>query len=125
MPTWKVYSMKVAIIGSRNLTISNLGEYLPPETTEIVSGGARGIDTCARTYARAHDIALREFHPDYARYGHAAPLRRNQQIVDYADMVLAFWDGQSRGTAHVINICEKKRIMLKVIRIETGEKPLV
>ena len=42
--------MKVAVIGSRNLTVENLGQYLPEETTEIVSGGAKGVDTCAREY---------------------------------------------------------------------------
>lgn len=40
--------MKVAVIGSRGLAVNNLEKYLPKETTEIVSGGARGIDTCAR-----------------------------------------------------------------------------
>lgn len=43
--------MKIAIIGSRNLTVKNLEKYLPPYTTEIVSGGAKGIDTCAKEYA--------------------------------------------------------------------------
>ena len=40
--------MKVAVIGSRGLTVSNLGDYLPCDTTEIISGGAKGVDTCAR-----------------------------------------------------------------------------
>ena len=43
--------MKVAVIGSRNLTVSNLEKYLPAGVTEIVSGGARGVDTSAREYA--------------------------------------------------------------------------
>ena len=43
--------MKVAIIGSRNLKVDNLAPYLPSNTTEIVSGGARGVDHCAREYA--------------------------------------------------------------------------
>ena len=40
--------MKVAVIGSRNLVVQDLEKYLPEETTEIVSGGAKGIDTCAK-----------------------------------------------------------------------------
>ena len=44
--------MKIAIVGSRNLTVNALDNFLPPDTTEIVSGGARGIDTCAENYAR-------------------------------------------------------------------------
>lgn len=82
--------MKIAVIGSRNITIKNLNEYLPENVTEIVSGGARGVDTCARLYAERNDVKLTEFLPDYARYGRCAPIRRNDLIVNYADEVLAF-----------------------------------
>ena len=82
--------MKVAVIGSRNLTIENLGQYLPKETTEIVSGGAMGVDTCARKYASENGLKLTEFLPEYQKYGRGAPLKRNLQIIDYADCVLAF-----------------------------------
>ena len=99
--------MKVAIIGSRNMNVENLQDYLPEGTDEIVSGGAKGIDTCARNYALKNDLKLTEFRPEYNKYGRGAPLRRNETIVNYADMVLAFWDGESRGTKFVINYCEK------------------
>ena len=99
--------MKVAIIGSRNMNVENLQDYLPEGTDEIVSGGARGIDTCARNYALKNDLKLTEFRPEYNKYGRGAPLRRNETIVNYADMVLAFWDGESKGTKFVINYCEK------------------
>lgn len=111
--------MKVAVIGSRDLTVADLGTYLPPETTELVSGGARGIDRCAAAYARAHGIPLTEFLPDYAQFGRGAPLRRNVEIVDYADLVLAFWDGTSRGTRFVLETCEKKG---KPYRVFIAEK---
>ena len=106
--------MKVAIIGSRDLHVDDLGRYLPTEITEIVSGGARGIDACAREYALAHGIKLTEFLPPYAQYGRAAPLKRNLQIIGYADMVIAFWDGQSHGTKYVIENCKKanKKVMV-------------
>ena len=109
--------MKVAVIGSRNLTVEDLGKYLPEGTTEIVSGGARGIDTCARDYASAKGFKLTEFLPEYKKYGRGAPLKRNLQIIDYADCVLAFWDGQSRGTKFVIEHCKAQgkpvRVFLK------------
>ena len=109
--------MKVAVIGSRNLTVEDLGKYLPEETTEIVSGGAKGVDTCAREYASAKGLKLTEFLPEYNRYGRGAPLKRNLQIIDYADCVLAFWDGQSRGTKFVIERCKAQgkpvRVFLK------------
>ena len=101
--------MKVAVVGSRNLTINNLGDYLPKDTTEIVSGGARGIDRCAREYAKSHNIKLTEFLPAYERYGRSAPLKRNLQIIRYADIVLAFWDGKSHGTRFVIENCKKEK----------------
>lgn len=99
--------MKVAVIGSRGLTVEHLERYLPEGTTEIVSGGARGIDRCAREHALAHGIKLTEFLPDYETLGRRAPLVRNLEIIDYADQVVAFWDGVSRGTAHVIRHCRK------------------
>ena len=58
-----------------------------------------------------------EFLPDYARYGRAAPLRRNVQIVAYADLVLAFWDGKSRGTRFVIDQCRKQGVPVRVYRL--------
>ena len=109
--------MKVAVIGSRNLIVDNLGDYLPAGTTELVSGGARGIDTCARRYADTHGMKITEFLPEYNLYGRAAPIKRNYLIIDYADIVLAFWDGKSRGTKMVIETCRKigKEVRVSII----------
>ena len=91
--------MKVAIIGSRNLGVIGLENFLPENVTEIVSGGAKGIDTCAREYANANGIKLTEFLPNYKRYGRG---------------VLSFWDGKSRGTKYVIDNCKKQGVPIKV-----------
>ncbi|MEZ3452916.1 MAG: DUF2493 domain-containing protein [Oscillospiraceae bacterium] len=107
--------MKVAVIGSRSLTVDDLGKYLPEGTTEIISGGARGVDACARNYAIAHNIKLTEFLPEYEKYGRRAPLKRNITIIENADTVLAFWDGKSNGTRFVI---KKYREMGKEIKIK-------
>lgn len=112
--------MKAAIVGSRNLTVSNLGAYLPGGITEIVSGGARGIDSCARKYAQTSGIKLTEFLPEYKRYGRSAPIKRNRTIIDYADIVIAFWDGASRGTKHMINQCFRGHKKL-VVYVMEGE----
>lgn len=109
--------MKVAVIGSRGLTVNDLGKYLPAETTEIISGGAKGIDACAREYAAAHNIKLTEFLPEYEKYGKSAPLKRNIEIIKNADVVLAFWDGKSRGTKFVIDKCAE---LGKEIKVETA-----
>lgn len=106
--------MKVAVIGSRGLSVYDLEKYLPKDVTEIVSGGARGIDTSARNYALAHNIRLTEFLPQYSLYGKRAPLIRNIEIIKYADLVLAFWDGTSHGTKHTIDNCKKLGVPVKV-----------
>ena len=106
--------MKVAVVGSRNLQVDDLGKYMPDGVTEIVSGGARGVDTSAREYALTHNIKLTEFLPEYERYGRSAPIKRNLQIIRYADMVLAFWDGKSHGTRFVIENCKKENVPIKV-----------
>ena len=106
--------MKVAVIGSRSLRVDDLGKYLPEGVTEIVSGGARGVDTSAREYALANGIKLTEFLPEYDKYGRGAPLRRNITIIEHADLVLAFWDGRSHGTKFVIDRCRERGIPVKI-----------
>lgn len=112
--------MKVAVIGSRGLQVNHLEDYLPEGVTEIVSGGAKGIDTCAKDYALAHGLALTEFLPEYKKYGRGAPLRRNITIIEYADLALAFWDGRSRGTMYVIDNCKKRNIPVAVYQPAAG-----
>ena len=96
--------MKLAIIGSRSLCVINLDNYLPEGITEIVSGGARGVDRQASEWARRNNIPIKEFLPDYKRYGRSAPLKRNEEIAKYADSVIALWDGYSKGTMHTVSL---------------------
>ena len=109
--------MRLAIVGSRSLFIDGLEKYIPVGVTEIVSGGAKGIDSCAKKYAIAHKIKTKEFLPEYKKYGRAAPLKRNLEIIDYADMVIAFWDGKSKGTKYVIDMCKKINKKITVYRV--------
>lgn len=76
------------------------------------------MDRCAREYAMQHGLILTEFLPDYRKYKKGAPLRRNLQIIEYADTVIAFWDGRSNGTRFVIDKCREKNIEIKVIIID-------
>ena len=107
--------MKTAVIGSRKLKVFNIGEYLPTETDEVVSGGAKGVDSSAKEYAESSGLKYIEFLPQYNLYGKGAPIIRNREIVDYADVVIAFWDGRSRGTNSVIDYCILKGKPLKII----------
>ena len=97
--------MKLAIIGSRNLSVNNLEKYIPDlhKIEIIVSGGAKGIDTCAKYFAVSRGIDIIEILPDYKKYGRAAPLVRNKLIVQSVDEAVIFWNGKSKGTAFVIN----------------------
>ena len=98
--------MKIAVIGSRNVIPDDICKYIPI-CEEIVSGGADGVDSCAAKYAEEKNIKLTVFLPQYSRYGRAAPIVRNKEIVNYADKVIAFWDGNSKGTLSVIKYAQK------------------
>lgn len=91
--------MKVAVVGSRNfsnyeLLKDTLSQY---NITTIVSGGAIGADRLAERYARENNIDTKIYYPDW-KLGKGAGLMRNTQIIQDSDMVIAFWDGTSRGT---------------------------
>lgn len=109
--------MKLAIVGSRGISDIRLADYIKEIPSEIVSGGARGIDTLAADYAKANKITLTEFLPDYRKYGRSAPIIRNRQIIEAADKVLAIWDGKSRGTQNSISLARKldKEVLLFVV----------
>ena len=106
--------MKIAIVGSRNVTVNNIEKYISG-CDEIVSGGAAGVDTCAAEYARKNGLKLTEFLPQYERYGRAAPIIRNKQIVEYADKIIVFWNGTSKGTLSVIKYAEKTGKLCEII----------
>lgn len=108
--------MKVAIIGSRSITEVNLDALVPIEATEIITGGARGVDTLARSWAASRGLPCREILPDYARYHRGAPLRRNTEIVREADLIIAVWDGESTGTAFTIAECKRLGKPCRIIR---------
>ena len=109
--------MKIAVVGSRSVVVSEMGRYLS-DCEEIVSGGAVGVDSCAAEYAKEKGIKLTVFLPQYERYGRAAPMVRNKEIVDYADATIAFWDGKSRGTLSVIRYAKKTGKPCEIIFVE-------
>ena len=100
--------MILAIIGSRSLNDVNLERYIPGNVTTIVSGGAIGIDTLSEKYADKNNIKKVIVQPDYKKYKKRSPLVRNKKIVDFSDMIIAFWDGKSKGTKQAIDYAYKK-----------------
>ena len=99
--------MKVAVIGSRSLNV-DIEKYMPKSARLIITGGARGIDSLAERYADLHGIPKKVLVPDYSKYGRSAPHVRNRAVVEEADMVIAIWDGVSRGTKYTINYAMKR-----------------
>ena len=106
--------MRVGVIGSRGVAAWDFGQLGLAAGDVVVTGGARGVDQAAESWARSQGLEVEVHLPDYARYGRAAPHVRNRQIVESCDLVVAIWDGQSRGTASVIERCRKSGRQVKV-----------
>ncbi len=109
--------MKVAVIGSRSIKNADISEYIPKDATEIITGGAVGVDRLAMREARLRGIPLTVFRPDYEKYGKSAPLIRNKLIADNCDMLIAFWDGTSRGTVFTWRYAIKTGKPVKIYKL--------
>lgn len=111
--------MKLAIIGGRDFNDYDLlrkcmGLFIF-EDIEIISGGATGADSLGERYARNYALSIVIFKPEWEKYGKSAGFIRNQTIVNNCDMVLAFWDGESRGTADTIAKAKKAKVPTFII----------
>ena len=100
--------MKCIIAGGRDFDDYNrlvkIMDKCPYEITEVVCGKARGADSLGELYAANRGYNINRFPADWDRWGKSAGYRRNKDMVDVADIVIAFWDGVSRGTKHTIDI---------------------
>jgi hypothetical protein len=74
------------------------------QVTEIVSGGARGVDRLGERYARKRGLPCKVFPAQWAKYGKSAGPIRNAEMAKYTDYGVAVWDGVSRGTANMIKL---------------------
>ena len=105
--------MKIIIAGGRNFNDYNkLREscdniLVNQKDVEIVSGTAAGADTLGERYAQEKGYEVKKFPAQWDLYGKSAGYKRNQQMAEYADGLIAFWDGKSRGTKHMIDIANK------------------
>jgi len=117
--------MKVAVIGSRScagLHVSQMISCLPSGCSEIVSGGAVGIDSIAQAASHVLNVPIKIFLPKFQEYGKNAPLMRNIQIIEYSDIVLAFWDMHSSGTKQVIAECIRRGKPFRIIPLDPHPK---
>ena len=108
--------MKLLIVGSRNITKFDLSPYISADVDTVISGGACGIDSLAEQYADLHLLSKYIVRPRYDLYGRAAPLKRNEQMVDMADAVLIIWDNNSKGTQHTLEYAKKKNKPIALVR---------
>jgi hypothetical protein len=112
--------MKLIVAGSRGFNnygllsdeINNLSE----EITEIISGTARGADQLGEKYADYHGIKIVKIPAEWDRLGKSAGYKRNERMAEYADSLIAFWDGESRGTKHMIDIANRLDLPTKVVK---------
>ena len=113
--------MRVIVAGSRGITsatlvYSHLDRILGdrPEIT-VISGTARGVDQLGEQWGmdRGHDVE--RYPADWDRYGKSAGYRRNEVMAKNADALIAFWDRDSRGTKHMIDLAETYGLIVFVI----------
>lgn len=115
---------RIALIGSRELEnkiqLRRAAKtfLLQYPNIELVSGGAKGADQIAEELAEEMGLKITIFFPNYHEHGKIAPLLRNCQIVNEADIILAIWDGKSKGTAHTLGLARQKGIPIYIIHTE-------
>lgn len=81
----------------------------------VISGGARGADTLGVKYAAERGIPVIELLPDWGTFGKSAGIRRNVEMANHATHLLAFWDGKSKGTEHMIRTAQRKGLYVKIV----------
>lgn len=112
--------MKVAVIGSRSFNdYDKVTNTLSGITiSEIISGGAIGADKLGERYANENNIPTKIFLPDWEKYGKSAGFKRNSDIVNEAELIVVFWDMQSKGSKD--SILKAEKLNKKVLIINTN-----
>ncbi len=112
--------MKLIIAGSRSFTDRNLLFRLCDHmlqyqaVIEIVSGTARGADQLGEEYAKIRGFSIKRFPANWEKNGKFAGKIRNLQMGQYADALIAFWDGKSKGTKHMIEVANYYNLNVKI-----------
>ena len=109
--------MKTIIAGSRGFNDYGLLCQICKEEllTEVVSGTARGADQLGERYSDENGIPKKQFPADWDKYGKSAGYKRNTEMAKYADALIAFWDGESRGTKHMIDLAKQHNLKTRVV----------
>ncbi len=116
--------MKTIIAGSRNITdihkLINAIDKIDWEISIIVSGAARGVDRLGEDYARLNNIPVMQYPARWAVHGKKAGYIRNLEMAHNAEALIALWDGKSKGTKHMIDIANmrKLKVFVYIVREE-------
>lgn len=118
-PTYKVIIAGTRSFADYSLLRSACDRYLSQKGQThdiiIVSGTARGADRLGEQYALERGYQLQRFPADWEKNGRAAGYMRNADMANYSDALIAFWDGQSKGTRNMIETARKKGLAVRVI----------
>jgi glycerophosphoryl diester phosphodiesterase len=110
--------MITIIAGSRdNITYDDIEKAMkncPWQVSEVVSGTARGADTFGEMWAMRNNIPIKRFPANWKKLGRRAGIERNKEMADYADALVAIWDGMSKGTQHMIKDAESKGLRVYI-----------
>lgn len=117
--------MKVIVAGGRNFKKYQVVEDAIKDAiskglqiTQVVSGGARGVDTMGETWAVKNGVDIKRFPAEWDKYGVSAGPIRNAKMGDYADALIAVWDGVSTGTKNMIEYAKKKGLLTYIYMIK-------
>ena len=111
--------MKIAIIGSRDFNdyglLTETLEHLKSNVTQVISGAARGADSLGEQWAKENQIDTLISPANWTLYGKRAGFVRNEDIIKNCDFCIAFWDGKSKGTNHMIDLAKRYELKITVV----------
>lgn len=115
--------MKVIIAGSNTIkphpSLISYAIYCSGfDITEVVCSDAGGIDAGGAAWAAMYNIPVAHFKPDWEQYGKRAGYLRNSAMAEHADAAIIIWDGQSKGSEHMINIARKRGMPLFILQLD-------
>lgn len=114
--------MKVIVAGSRTIVDASIvGRAIEEsgfDVTEVVSGRARGVDRLGEEWAHRQGIHVQPFPADWIRYGSKAGPIRNQKMAEYANALVAVWDGKSTGTRNMIELALRTGLPIHVVNVK-------
>lgn len=112
--------MRIIIAGSRNFEDYNFLKdscnysFQNIKDITIISGTANGADKLGEKYAIENNLSLIKYPANWNKYGKSADYKRNEEMAKNADGLIVFWDGESKGTKHMIDLAKQYKLKVKI-----------